>query len=417
MNTTKTATPVPKRVLVDTILSVVPEEQIRARFNIAPSTGLKRRLKDFTKPELLALMTSTSEGRQALKDLERKYPLSSAPTLYLVKVHDRPETGSLLARTEQLSGEGRSSAVTFGKNRVVRAVYVGQPGHTLDFAQSVAEVPILYEHRVEYTVSNLDSEEYGERKVLYSLEHGFIWVMDAYSHAVICCSDFPAVRPIIRFGGRRLGLRWALPDLTEDMLNRLAAGGNPRTATFYTPNADLAVLLDVQSVTMSDPELGECGGFGRICEDPGREQTAGFYSNHPDLVLGGLGIARRYGRIWTPAHLSRRNLVALATAIISKTEFELSREYDTNLQGYVHYFSNTIVKIDGHRIRGRERDVFSRLITAILEAVRNNDRQSIVDQALLHDLLKHKKRLRLRAISEFDCPECDRVVGRYPDCG
>lgn len=317
MDSTKTATSVPKRALVDTTLKVIAEDRIRSHFNIGASTGLKRRLRDFTKADILALMTSTPEGSQALKDLERKYPLSSAPTLYLVTVHDRPETGSLLARTEDLAAEGRSKAVSFGKNRVVRAVYAGQPAHTLDFAQSITEVPILYEHRVEYTVSDLNSEEYGERKVLYSLEHGFIWVTDAYSHAVICCSHFAAVRPIIRFGGGRLDLRWALPDLTEDMLNRLAAGGNPRTATFYTPDSDLAVLLDVQSVTMSDPQLGECGGFGQICENPGREQTAGFYSNHPDPVLGGLGIARRYGRIWTPAHLSRPNLVVLATAIIS----------------------------------------------------------------------------------------------------
>lgn len=289
MSSTKTATPVPKRVLVGKILDVIPEERIQAHFNIAPTTGLERRLRDFTKADLLTLMTSIPEGSQALADLERKYPLSSAPTLYLVKVHCRPETGSLLARTDELAGEGRSNAVSFGKNRVVRAVYMGQPAHTLDFAQSIAEVPLLYELRVEYTVSEPDSEDYGERKTVYSLEHGFIWIMDLYSHAVICCSDFAAVRPMLRFGTQRIGLRWALPDLTEEMLNRLAADGDPRTATFCTPTEDLAQLLDVRSLTMSDPRLGECEGFGQICQDPSREQTAGFYLNHPDLVFWGTG--------------------------------------------------------------------------------------------------------------------------------
>jgi hypothetical protein len=417
MSSPRTATRVPKRELVAKILSVISDRQIRRHFNIAPSTGLKRRLRDFTKSELLTLITSTPEGRTALEDMERKYPLSSAPTLYLVKVSRRPSTQTLLAQTQQLAGDGRSAAVTFGKNRAVRAVYVGQPAAALEFAQQITEVPLLYEQRVEYGVSDPDSEEYGERKMLYSLERGFIWVMDAYSHAVICSSDFAAVRPIIQFGRQRLGLRWALPDLTEEMLNRLAANGKPRTATFYTPERDLAALLDVQSITMSDPQLENCGGFSQICQDPGREQTAGFYSNHPDLAFGGLGIARRYGRIWTPAHLSRRNLVALAIGIISKTEFELSREYDRNPEGYVHYFKNVIVTVDDHELRGRQRDAFGSLVTAILEAQRSDAQEISVKQTLLHQLVEHQKALRLKIVTEFDCPDCGKVVGRCPDCG
>ncbi|MFW6116634.1 MAG: hypothetical protein ACOC6F_02810 [bacterium] len=417
MGSPTTATRVPKRELVAKILSVMSENRIRRHFNITPSTRLKRRLTDFTKAELLALITSTPDGERALEDMERKYPLSSAPTLYLVKVSRRPSSEVLLAQTHQLASDGRPAALTFGKNRAVRAIYIDRPAAALEFAQRITEVPLLYEHRVEYGVSDPDSEDYGERKVLYSLERGFIWVIDAYSHAVICCSDFAAVRPIVRFGRQRLGLRWALPDLTEGMLNRLAADGKPRTATFYTREGDLAALFDVQSVTMSDPQLGTRGGFSQIRQDPRREQTAGFYSRHPDLALGGLGIARRYGRIWTPVHLSRRNLVALAIGVISKTESELSREYDTNLEGYVHYFANVLVTVDGHQLRGRQRHAFDRLVTAILEAQRSEAQETVVDRALLHELVEYQNALRLEIVSEFDCPDCGTVVGRCPYCG
>jgi hypothetical protein len=412
----RTATAVPKRVLVDRIVRVIPEESIRVALHIAADTSLKQRLHDFTKAKLLALITSTPEGEQALDELERDYPLSSPPTLYLVKVQYRPEVQDIVLRTTVLADAGRPAGVDFGEDRPVRVVYTARPAYAMPFNQETTEIPLLYERRLEYTICDPDSDEYGKRRSLYSLERAFIWIVERYSHAIACCSDFVAVRPILDFARQCLELRWALPDLTEEMLNRLAADSNPRSATFYTPDAELAALLDVRSVTVSDPQLGDRGGFQQICHDPGREQTAGFYSSHPDLVFGGLGIARRYGRIWTPAHLSRSSLVTLAIGLIGKTEQELSREYGRNLDGYVHYFRNILVTVGDHRLRGKERDTFNQLVVGILEAAKRDSREIAIDRELLHALVEYQKPLGLTTVSEFECPECGSVVGQCPDC-
>jgi len=416
MSPGRTATSVPKRTLVDTILRVISEDSIRARLRIAANTPLRQRLQDFTKAELLALLTSTPRGEQALAEVECNYPLFSPPTLYLVKVQRRPDTDVLLRQTTALADLGWHGGVKFGEDRAVRIVYVANPAYTLELNKGTIEIPLLYERRFEYTVCEPGSDDYGERKALYSLERAFIWLIDRYSHAIICCSDFVAVRPIIDFAKQRLELRWALPDLTEDMLNRLAADGNPRSATFFIPSAELATVLDVRTITISDPHLGERDGFRQISQDPNRQQTAGFYSNHPDLVFGGLGIARRYGRIWTPAHLSRRSLVALAVGLIRKTEEELSRAYDRNLVGYVHYFGNIAVTIKGHQLRGKERQAFSQLVVAILRAAEEDSAETTIGRELLHTLVAHQKQLCLTITAEFDCPECGIVLGQCPDC-
>jgi len=417
MSPGRTATSAPKRALVDTILRVIPEDSIRIRLRIAANTRLRHRLQDFTKAELLALLTSTSEGEQALAETERNYPLSSRPTLYLVKVQDRPDTDTLVRRTTRLTDAGRLGGIYFGEDRAVRIIYVASPAYALAFNGETTEIPLSYERRVEYTVCDPNSEDYGERKALYSLERAFIWVIDRHSHAIVCCSDFAAVRAIIEFARRRLEFRWALPDLTEEMLNRLAAGSNPRSATFSTPSAELATLLDVRTVTMSDPQLGDRGGFKQIRQDPNRQQTAGFYSNHPDLVFGGLGITRRYGRVWTPAHVSRRDLVALAIGLIKKTEAELSSEYHRNLPGYMHYHGNFAVTINGRQLRGKERRAFDQLVLAVLQAARNKVPETTIARELLHVLVMYQKPLSLTIVSEFECPECrDVVLGQCPNC-
>jgi len=365
----------------------------------------------------LALLTSTPKGEQALAEVERKYPLSSPPTLYLVKVQRRPDTETLVRRTTTLADAGRRGGIEFSGDRAVRIVYIASPAYALAFNRDIIEIPLLYERRLEYTVCEPDSDDYGERRALYSLERAFVWVIDGYSHAIICCSDFVAVRPIINFAKQRLEFKWALPDLTEEMLNRLAADSDPRSATFSAPSFEFGGRLDVRTITISDPNLGERYVFREVREDPNRQQSAGFYSNHPDLAFGGLGIARRYGRIWTPAHLSRRSLVGLAIGLIRKTEEELSHEYGRSLKGYIHYFKNIPIEIDGRQLKGKEREVFDQLIIAILQAAREEATETTIAQKLLHALVTYQKPLGLTIVSEFECPECrDVILGQCPDC-
>ena len=417
MSPSRVATSVPKRAMVSEIRRVIPDDTIRAWLHIGPQTSLAQRLDDFTKAELLALLRSTPEGEQALSELERNYVLSSPPTLYLVKVQARPDTPRLIASTTELAGAGRAMAMTLGDQRAVRAVYAASPAHALSFNQDATEVPLHYERRIEYTECDPDCDEYGDRKALYSLERAFVWLVDGYSHAIICAPDFVAVRPVIDFGTSVLGLRWALPDLTEDMLNRLAGDAQPRSATFSTPSAELTTFLDVRTVTMSDPNLGERNGFTQIRQDPNREQTAGFYAGHSGLVLAGLGIARRYGRVWTPSRLSRRSLVALAIDLMDKTEQELTRQYERDRGGYVGYFRNIVVSINGREVRGKQRRTFDDLVVAILRAVAEDSKETSVGRDLLHALVRDQNGLRLHVLSDFDCPQCgDGVIGQCPQC-
>ena len=291
MSPIRTATPVPKRRLVDTILRVLPEAEVRAALQIGPRTDLRRRLGDFSKAELLVQLLSSPGGERALMEVELEYPLTSPPTLYLVTVQHQPTTAELIDRTTTLAAEGRASCIELGPDRAVRAVYLAAAASPLAFNTDVTEIPLLYERRLEYTVCDRDADDYGERKALYSLESAFVWLVQDHSHAILCSPDFVAVRPIIAFGSRVLGFGWALPNLTEDMLNRLAADASPRSATFRAPGGEVPTFLDVRSVSISDPDLGNKSGYLEIRQDPNREKTVGYYPNHPDLPLGGVGIA------------------------------------------------------------------------------------------------------------------------------
>lgn len=417
MDAVRTATLVPKRALIERILRAFPEGTVRAAFHMADETPLMQRLDSFSKAELLAFLVASPEGEQVLKEAERNYPLSAPPTLYLVTVQRRPSREALAERACELARAGRDVACTFGPTGAVRAVYVGSTDAAPDLAERVTEVPILYERRIEYTVCEPNADDFGERIALYSLERAFVWFLEGNSHAVVCCSHFPAVRPILEYGRERLDLVWALPDLTEEMLNRLAADGAPRSATFSSASdIGLPGLFDVRTITISDPLLGERDSFRQVRDDEYREQTAGFYANHPNLAFGGLGITRRYGRVWTPAHVSRKSLAALATGVVERTEEELSGEYERNLPGYVHYYRNLAVEIDGRRLRGQMREAFEQLAIAVLKAARAPGGEISISANLLHNLVWHQKQLRLAAVSEFECPHCGLVLGQCPAC-
>ncbi len=419
MSPTSTATSVPKQKLVEGICKVIPEESIRTRLQIRPKTSLEKRLQGFTKAELLGVLTSTSDGEQALRRLEQDYVLSSPPTLYLMKLQGQPDPDGLIAATAELARLGMDGSLVAGDADRVRAVYLASPAVSLGLGSesATAEVPLYYEHRLEYTECEPKSPDYGKRKDVYSLERAFIWLVEGHSHAVICASDFAAVRPVIHFGISQLGLSWVLPDLTQDMMNRLAARAEPRTATFSTARGGVPTFLDVQTVTVSDPDLAGRSGFTQIRRDPNRQQTAGFYTKHPYFDRKGLGIARRYGRVWTPALVGREDLVRLAITLIEKAEEELSHQHERDPRGYVRYHHNVAVTINGREIKGRVRRAFDDLMTAVLRAYSGQSREDSVERDLVRALVKHQRPLGLTVLTDFECPECgDTVIGSCPDC-
>src|SRR6185436_16082160 len=112
----------------------------------------------------------------------------------------------------------------------------------------------------------------------------------------------------------KLGLEFICPYLSDTTMRQIVAQAKARTATFRAtaPRDE----LDVTTLTVSDPRLEASNLFLSIRNDSSRDQTSGFYADHPDIEMAGLGVSRRYARIWTPAILDRQDLVRLSTGVI-----------------------------------------------------------------------------------------------------
>lgn len=408
--------PVPKREIIALILRTIPADNIRIAFKIQAETDLHRRLNDFTKNQLLVVLNSTQAGHAALEDAKANYPLTSNPTLYLVSVRSWPERQVLFDVTHTLAIQMSRAAVWFGSDRTVRSIYMIAKAREYEAQIPFIEVPLVYEKKFEYVVSNPESEEYGEVDVIYSLEKAIIWYSEQYHHALLLCGDFPAVKPILYYGNSKLGIYWQLPFLSEDMLHRLADGANPRTASFSRLDNEPDDKLDVQTMTISDQGLGESRSYLRLMQDEFRQQTFGFYSSHPDLVFGGLGISRQYGRIWTPAHLRKDTLLALSINLIQKTEEELLREVDINLDGFVGYYRNIPIYLAGKKVDFIQRSLIEELIKAIITARRSRNHEAKLEPALLEEFIHQFYNLDLVPALEAHCDNCGDYLVRCPHC-
>ena len=409
-------TPVPKREIVDLILRVMSADQVCDKLKIQPDTILARRLSDFTKSELVEVIESTAEGKTALEETKTKYPLTTQPTLYLISVISWPDQQVLLARSADLSERMSRAAVFFGDDRLVRSIYMITAAREYQDHIPFIEIPLVYEKKIEYVISDPDSEDYGEVDVVYSLEKAFVWYSHQFKHALLLCGDFPAVKPILHYGINQLGIRWQLPYLSEEMLHRLAEGANPRTASFSRLEADPDDDLDVQTMMISDQWLGASQSYRRLTQDGSRHQTSGFYSNHPDLVYGGLGISRQYGRIWTPAKLRKDSLLALSINLIQKTEEELNREAEINLGGFIGYYRNTPLTLARKKVNKSQRTYIEELTRAIITARRSPSNEIELDDNLVRNLLIHSENLDLVPALEIQCEDCGNYLLRCPVC-
>jgi len=408
--------PVPKREIINLILSTIPPDQIRTSLKIQAETDLQRRLNDFTKNQLREILESSKEGREALNVAKANYPLSSNPTLYLVSVRSWPEWQVLLDLTHTLAREMSQAAIQFGSDRTIRSIYMIAPASEYVAQIPFLEVPLVYEKKIEYVVSDPESDDYGEVEVIYSLEKAIIWYSERYRHALLLCGDFPAVKPILYYGNSKLGIHWQLPFLSEDMLHRLANGASPRTASFSRLDDGPGDELDVQTMTISDQGLGESRSYQRLIQDEFRHQTFGFYSNHPDLVFGGLGISRQYGRIWTPARLRKDTLLALSINLIQKTEEELLREADNNLDGFIRYYRNIPIFLADKKVDSSRRSLIEELVKAIIAARRLQNHETELDYALVEVLVQQFQSLDLVPALETHCENCGNYLLRCPLC-
>lgn len=409
-------TPVPKREIIELILHNIADDHIREMLKIQAETDLRRRLDDFSKAQLLDVLQSTETGSNALENTKANYPLSSSPTLYLISVSSWPEYQQLLNTTTGLAERMQEAAVRFGPDRTVRSVYMITPAREYHALLPFHEIPIVYERKIEYTVADPESEDFGETATVYSLEKSIIWYSTDYKHALLLCGDFQAVKPILYYGRIILNISWQLPYLSEEMLDRLAEGANPRTASFTRIDDDPIGNFDAQSLTISDQSLGELMSYRSLSDDPSRQQTFGFYSSHPDLVYGGMGISRQHGRIWTPARLRKDTLLALSINLIQKTEKELNREAAINPDGFIGYYRNVPIRLGRKNVRPQQRFFIEGLVKAIISARRSPTLESPLDPGFVWNLVEQYQSIDIFPALEVNCEHCGSYLARCSMC-
>jgi hypothetical protein len=278
----------PKHIIVNVILSNIPETEISKHFGIV-SANIWERLQNQRKDDLINFLRLYP---YIFNVLEEHYPLNSIHSFFLPKI----DVENVSARLEYITNDLPS--LVLGQNTPIRAVYIHEEPKIYQ-QQKLLEISLLYERKIEYRVSDPNHENYAEKVFIYSLEQGFIWILDDYSHAVICCSGLPAVRAIIRYGINKLGFKWWLPDLTAQMFNNLRAKAQPTSATFapkLNPNGPIT--------TISHKSLGKTSLFKIFEGDLEQQQISGFFID-TDSITPSYRISHRYARIWTPYKLSK----------------------------------------------------------------------------------------------------------------
>jgi hypothetical protein len=411
-------TSIPKARLVDLIadnLQVL--DQAASYFHVQATTVVQDRLIQFTKDDLLSFILQVEGGEIVLRRLATTFPLRRPPTLYIAVVEKRPITeGEIIEKSRQLADLGRGGGISFRDKDSVRFLYLPQAAVThYNDKLPVIEYQMQYEYRMEFVQSSVNAENYGQLDELYSLETAFIWLpVEKYSHAIIACSDYSALRRIRYFLNTKLDIELNIPWLNKEMVERITNESAPRSVTFSL-NTFSEDPKQVQSITISDPLLAEKDLYAQMKDmSPDREQVSGFYIAHPGLALGGIGVTRRDGKIWTPRRLNHDQLIDLSLAIIKQTEMELEKtESFTDLS---KYFLGNHAKIAEKELQGDARKTWVELMPFIFEAAKNEDHEREIPIKLLNNLIHHQKALKLLTMAEYECPTCGvRLLARCPD--
>ncbi len=400
---------VPKERLVNLIVGELKAtNEARQQFHIHTAESLHDRLMSFTKAQLIAFIVGLGpKGEAALRQVQSSFPLRRPPTLYLAVIDNRPSSDKKLqATTRSLAEQGRTAGLDLGEEEAIRFVYVPEPAELIRVGEvGVREIKLHYERRVELIQAEVEAENYGEMIAVYSLETTFVWIpVEKHDHGVIACCDYPALRHILRYLDVRLGLRLKLPWLDTATLQRIVQGAIPRRVTFSSI-LESEDFDQVQNVTLADPLLAMKKPYNEAVQDPYREQTAGFYINHPGLALGGLGVVRRDGKVWTPKRLDHKDTVGLALTLIAQTERELKSERDPDV--LIKHFYGSRVHIGQGELVGKELEAWQELVRAILAAEQSDNKEIVIQTELLERLIRYQERLRLlTAVEHDDCPSC-----------
>ena len=414
-------TSVPKMRLVSLILDdLAASDQVVSHFNIK-TTAIEDRLMSFNKDELLTFIaTLGQDAEEALGKLETAFPLRRPPTLYISFLESKPEASRIISASRSLAKQGRKGGMDFENNAAVRFIYMPQSAVTL---LTIKGLPIVqwqlqYEYQIEYVEANEEAENYGQLVEAYSLETAFVWLpLQKYNHAIIACCDYPVLRRIRNFLKIKLGIELNPPCLDKKMLEQISQGSIPRSVT-YSLQISSNDTNEVQHVTISDPLLQSKPMFRSITNHPDREQMAGFYTAHPGLALGGIGVARRDGKIWTPHRLDINEISDLAVAIIEQTEselFELAKAKDfINL---TKYYYTLRVTLGGKELNEKTKEAWGALVPLVFQAQQSRQKEQHVPLSVLNKLINFQKPLKLLVALEYECTSCNiKWLSKCPEC-
>lgn len=385
-------------------------------FRIATTTPIKERLLSFTKPNLIRFIHELGDDAiAALRKLESAFPLYRPPTLYLSVIESQVEANKIKAKSRQLAKLGREGKLALPENGSIRNLYLPESAHLIPFTKDeTLELTLHYERRIEIIPSDENDENYGRLSAVYSLETAFVWlpISNKIRHGVIACCDYPAVRHILRFIRESLHLDLYLPNLGTSTLHKLIAGALPRSVTFHNNEEG---ENEIQNTTLSDPMLPTKRIFIDANKKQNTEQTAGFYSQHPGLADGGIGIARRDGKIWTPKRLDRKSTAALALKLIEQTEQELAKVKDPS--DLLKHFYGSHAFIGKKEIRGEIHKIWLNLTNKVIEAQKNNNYEAEISRALLIKLIQNKESLKLQSAIFYECANCSITsLTKCPRC-
>lgn len=398
----------PKSFLVRIILTNGDHAHIRTYFGIKDETSIEDRLKSFSKVKLIEYIDNVGGSLKSNAEAGIElFPLKSAPTLYIINVTSNINYSSIQQISNTLADRGRSEALFFENDRVIRCVYLRRELSRISLSPTVYELVIGYEKRIETTEWDPESSDYGETKLVYSLENALLWFSEEKKrYAIAACSDFSAVAPIIKYLSSKFQIDASLPDLTEDMLFNIAEGGQIKNATFSNALGHRDNLIDACTITIYDEDLSNRQIYQEMRGQENREQRAGFYSSHPDLLRAGIGITRRYGRVWTPAHLNRDELLKLSLGIVSKLDRQLEIASRDHLKDFIVYYSNSPVIIGSTSLVGQARSVFDSIIYYVISAGRSNQKRVRVPDDILKDLIIYRDKLKLGTSIMYECENC-----------
>jgi hypothetical protein len=408
----------PKGQLVRSLLINANIEDLRNYFRIQAGTSLETRLLEFSKAALLRYINDVGGRLLNLVRAEAdNFPLKASPTMYVVSISNPIDFDEMERISLRLRGNLRNDALILPNERAIRAVYVRRELIQVRNVSPVFEIILGYEKRIEITESDPENQNYGAVQNVYSLENALVWFPERERQfAIISCSDFSAITPILSYLNMQFRLRASLPDLSQAMLQRIAEGGQVRNATFSHVYGGRDEDIDVRTITFYDTDLQNRRVFQEMCGRQDREQRAGFYNQHPGILRAGIGITRRYGRIWTPAHLNRDELLRLALGIITNLNTELERAAAQNLHEFTGYYSNTRVVIGNTSLTGKSRNIFDALIRYLIVASRLQERRFNVSREDIISFVELKSRLGMTVTATYECPQCGTRNYKCPSC-